>query len=85
VVTDHIIAWLCAAANWLASLLPDSDLGLPDGAVVAGYLDDLNYFLPIAETMTAVGAVILLGPAFLIATIAVWITVGIVRGGSPRA
>ena len=69
----------------LVGYLPTHDLdGLAEAAAAAWtHLDDLNYFLPIVEVILLVFAAYALGPAFLLASLVFWISIGIIRAGSP--
>jgi hypothetical protein len=86
VVTEEVINWFCGLLLDLWGVEPPGDpmevlTDIGDGwsSLVA-----LNYFLPIGETMAAVSAVLILGPPMLATTIALWLGVGVIRGGQSR-
>jgi hypothetical protein len=85
VITDSVVSWLAGFASWIGTTFPYSPMSIPDVGMIAGYLGDLNYFLPIAEVMSAVLAVTMVGPFFLATTLLTWLAVGVVRGGNARA
>ena len=84
-ITDGLLGILFGAVNWLLNLFPDADLDLAGISQAWTYLADLNFFLPIMETTAAVAAVIALGPAFAVATLAQWLLVSVIRGGGGKA
>lgn len=84
-ITDFLIEWFVTIVGAVIETFPESSIDLAAVASAWSQLGALNYFLPIQEVTMAVGAVIALGPAFLVVTIAQWLLVGILRGGESRA
>lgn len=48
-------------------------------------LSAINYFLPVSEMAGLLGSFMLLGIPFGLVTLGIWIFVGVVRGGAPKA
>lgn len=48
-------------------------------------LREMNYFLPITEMAALMIVMLAVGLPLLLVTVGIWFSVGIVRGGSPRA
>lgn len=87
-IVDHLLDWWFGALNWIVGLFPSegsSGLDAIPGAweQVLGYLDDLNYFLPIAETFVVVLGVFLVFPLLMGVTLSLWVLAQI-RGSSSR-
>lgn len=85
-VTEGVLNWL---AGLLLSLIgrPSTDYspGLDESIEAAyGELAALNFFLPITELMSLVAIMIALAPPMLATTIALWVGVGVIRGGQSR-
>lgn len=81
-ILEWILDFLQAAAEWALSPLPDESGDMWQHVnTIAENLGALNYFLPIAETVALVVAVIALFPVFLGITLALWV-VAQLRGSS---
>lgn len=83
-IIDLLFAFFEAGLNIVLLPFPNSDAA--DGVfghveTIAANLGALNYFLPIAETVTVVVAVIALFPIFLGVTLSLWVA-AFLRGGS---
>lgn len=84
-ITDALLGWLEAALVWLSDLFP-ADPGLPwlqHVETLMGNLGALNYFLPIAELVTVVAAVMLVFPFFAGTSLLLWCLAQL-RGSSAR-
>lgn len=85
-ITDWFLSFLQAAVSFGVSPLPASSTGdnfVSNFNIVLNNLGALNYFLPIAETFTAVVAIMFLFPIFMGVTLALWVFAQI-RGSSAR-
>ncbi len=84
-ITDALLAMLETVLSGFLSLFPNGDPLFTAEQIgnLLGSLDDLNYFLPIAETFAVVLAVMALFPIFLGVTLSLWV-VAQMRGSSSR-
>jgi len=82
-VLDLILDLLESFFTLLLYPFPDSDAGEVFAYIdtIAANLGALNYFLPIAETVTVVVAVMALFPIFLGITLSLWVAAQL-RGSS---
>ena len=83
-ITDFFLDLFSSGAETVVGKLPEATTN-PDVSGLGTWLADINYFLPLGEVASAVLTVIALGPAFVVATLANWLVIGVLRGGSPRA
>ena len=84
-ITDAILGWLLAGTEWVVALLPSSTGAMGGLSLAFSNLGALDYFIPITEAYAlTIGFWRLMAPAGLVA-LAIWIVVGVVRGGSVRA
>ncbi len=84
-ITDALLSVVFGLLSWAGGMLPvwnPVDHVPPLGGAVP-WLNDLDYFLPIHELISLVLAVLLLTPAFVVASLALWL-IALVRGGSSR-
>jgi len=82
VIVEALLDWMQAAITFVLGLFPTTDVDVFAYVdQVAGHLGDLNYFLPIAETIGLVVAVFALFPVFLGVTLTLWIAAQL-RGSS---
>jgi len=49
------------------------------------FITDVNYFLPISEMFVLFGTVFAFGGPLAVASIAIWLVVGVLRGGDSKA
>lgn len=68
-ITDFLLDLIFGAVDFVVGFLPTTS-GTLSGL---GFLGDLDYFLPIHETVTVVAAVMILGPQFVVAQIVIWV------------
>lgn len=83
-ITDFFITLFEGILSWIASMIP-SDLALYDQPISLDVFADMNYFLPLAELSGVLGSFMFLIVPFASITIILWIAIGVVRGGDPRA
>lgn len=81
-VTDAVIDWFLGLVEWVASLIPDTDILL---GVDLSFITDLNYFLPIGEMFTLFSSVFSIGGPLAAASLIIWLVVGVLRGGATKA
>ncbi len=84
-IVDKLVGWTLGLISWLLDRIPawsPADHLPPIGTIVDS-LQAPNYYLPIAELVVVMLAVIGLGPAFVTASLAFW-AVALIRGGSSR-
>lgn len=84
VITDFLLDVLQNVVNWVATLLPvDTVLGSQN----LGFqiFNGANYFFPLSEMGTVVLGIIALGLPLAGVSLVVWLVVGVIRGGSPKA
>lgn len=84
-IVDALIRWFTSVVTTVLNWFPTDTVDYASISASWGFLTDLNYFLPIGETVLFVAAILAIGPAFLTATILTWLTVGVARGGSSHA
>lgn len=70
--------------NWVADLLPtDSVFG--DQNIGFQIFSGANYFFPLAELGSVILGIIALGLPLAGVSVLIWLLVGVLRGGSPKA
>lgn len=84
-ITDALLTLIFGLLELILSVFPTVAFNPVDLLEDAfGYLDDLNYFLPIAELAAVFVTFAIIVPAMLGVTLTVWL-VALIRGGSARA
>lgn len=69
---------------WLSAAFPVTTINPLDSfSQVIGYMNDLNYFLPISEVFAITVAVFVIFPAFAGVSLLSWL-IALIRGGSSR-
>lgn len=83
-ITDFLLDLLESLVNWFAGLLPTDDIF---GAQNIGFqiFSGANYFFPLAELGSVILGIIALGLPLAGVSVVLWLVVGVVRGGSPKA
>lgn len=81
-IIDAILEWWFGLCSWLVSLLPLDPL--PEG-INLGWIQDINYFLPISEMFGLFINFFALGGPLAGASLIIWVVVGIIRGGATKA
>lgn len=84
VITDFLLDLLQTLVTWFAGLLPTDNVF---GTANLGFqiFSGANYFFPLAELGTVILGVIALGLPLAGVSIILWLLVGVLRGGSPKA
>jgi hypothetical protein len=83
VITDALLDLLESLMSWVAGSLPSDDL--VGGDLGFQIFSGANYFFPLAELSTLIFGVIALGLPLGLVSLVLWLLVGVVRGGSPKA
>lgn len=84
VITDFLLDLLENLVNWFSGLLPtDSVFGSEN--IGFQIFSGANYFFPLAELGTVILGIIALGLPLAGVSVVLWLLVGVVRGGSPKA
>lgn len=88
-VFDAIINWMMGIWDWAYQQ------GVQDGATLAalptaqqldlGFIQDMNYFLPISEMFGLFIAFFALGGPMAGTSLIIWAVIGVLRGGSTKA
>lgn len=83
-ITDFLLDLLQAVVAWVASLLPvDTVLGSQN--IGFQIFSGANYFFPVSELASVLIGLIALGLPMAAASLLLWLVVGVLRGGSPKA
>lgn len=83
-VTDMILdVFFAALVEVVTMVLPGGEPLVPP--VGFSFITDVNYFLPITEMFVLFATVFAFGGPLALASIAVWLVVGVLRGGSTKA
>lgn len=83
-ITDFLMDLLQGLVNWVADLLPtDSVFG--DQNIGFQIFSGANYFFPLAELGSVILGIIALGLPLAGVSVLIWLLVGVLRGGSPKA
>lgn len=82
-IVDSILDWIFTAIEWMLNIF--DNIGLPYLGMAVDGLGFMNYFLPVSELTGIFIAFFALGVPMGVATIATWLVVGVIRGGSSRA
>lgn len=82
-VTDAILDWWFGLCEWVVSLLPV--VTNPMEAFGLGWINDMNYFLPVAEMFGLFAVFFALGGPFVASSLVIWVIVGLLRGGATKA
>lgn len=82
-VTDAVLDWFFGLLDWLVTGLPTGEL--PFDGFGFGFISDMNYFLPIGEMFSVFMGFLLLGGPMAVASIVIWLLVGVIRGGATKA
>lgn len=83
-ITDFLLDLLESVVSWLSSLLPTDDAV---GAENMGFqiFSSANYFFPLAELSAVVLGILAMGAPLAVVSLLIWLGVGVLRGGSPKA
>lgn len=83
-ITDFFLGLLEGLVSWVAGLLPTDDV---TGGTSIGFqiFSGANYFFPLAELGAVILGVMALGLPLAGVSVLIWLLVGVVRGGSPKA
>lgn len=83
-ITDFLLDLLEGLVNWVAGLLPTDTVF---GAQNLGFtiFSGANYFFPLAELGAVILGILALGLPLAGVSVLIWLLVGVVRGGSPKA
>lgn len=83
-ITDALLDLLGTLTGWVAGMLPADD---KVGAANLGFqiFSGANYFFPLAELSAVVLGILALGLPLGGVSLVIWLLVGVVRGGSPKA
>lgn len=83
-ITDFLLDLLEGLVNWIASLLPvDTVLGSEN--IGFQIFSGANYFFPLAELSVVILGVLALGLPMAGVSLVLWLLVGVIRGGGPKA
>jgi hypothetical protein len=83
-ITDALLDLLDGLLTWVAGLLPTDNVVGSDNLGFQIF-SSANYFIPLAELSTVVLGIFALGLPLAGVSVMVWLLVGVVRGGNPRA
>lgn len=83
-ITDFLLDLLEGLVNWVGGLLP-TDTVLGSQNVGFQIFSGANYFFPLAEMGTVILGIMALGLPLAGVSVLIWLLVGVVRGGSPKA
>ena len=83
-ITDFLLDLLENLVNWVAGLLPTDTVF---GSQNLGFqiFSGANYFFPLSELGAVILGVIALGLPLAGVSGVLWLLVGVIRGGSPKA
>lgn len=81
-ITEAVLNWLFGLVDWAISGVPTTEVPV---TLSLSWLTDINYFIPVSEMFSLFMALFLLGGPFLATSLIVWLVVGVLRGGSPKA
>lgn len=83
-ITDFFLGLLEGLVGWVADLLPSDTIS---GGQSIGFqiFSGANYFFPLAEIGAVVLGIMALGLPLAGVSVLIWLVVGVLRGGSPKA
>lgn len=83
-ITDFLLDLLEGLVSWVAGLLPTDDVM---GGRSLGFqiFSGANYFFPLSELGAVILGIVALGLPLAGVSVVIWLLVGVVRGGSPKA
>lgn len=82
-VIDSIISWWFGLMDGLVAGMPTT--ANPHNQMDFGWIQDMNYFLPVSEMFGLFTTFFALGGTMLGSSLLVWFFVGVLRGGATKA
>jgi hypothetical protein len=82
-VIDRILEWWFGLVQGMVEAWPSTDN--PHPQVDFGWIQDMNYFLPVSEMFGLFVIFFALGGPFVATSLIIWGLVGVLRGGATKA
>lgn len=81
-VTDAVLDWLFSLIDWMVNQVPSANLPF---TLSLDWMGQMNYFIPITEMFGLFTLMFAFGGVFIPTSLIVWLLVGVIRGGNPKA